>query len=54
MDQPVNILLRPNPEGLGLQGGLPLELPPSFFVEVQAQGLPDQLTLGPVFSVDAP
>lgn len=54
MDQPVDIFLRPNPEGLSLQGGLPLEFPPSLLVEVQAQGLPDQLAFGPIFFLGSP
>jgi hypothetical protein len=49
MDESIHIFLRPNPERLSLQSCLPLKLPPPLFLEVQAQGLPHQLTLGSVF-----
>jgi len=49
MDDSVHIFFGPNPEGLSLQGCLALKLPPTSFLEVEAQGLPDQLTLGSVF-----
>lgn len=49
MDESIHILFRPDPEGLSLQGCLPLEFPPPLFIEVHAQGLPDQLALRSVF-----
>jgi hypothetical protein len=54
MDESIHIFLRPNPEGLSLQSCLPLKLPPPLFLEVQAQGLPHQLTLGSVFFLGCP
>jgi hypothetical protein len=49
MDESIDILFCPDPECLRLQGSLLLECPPPSFRDVQAQGLPDQLTLGSVF-----
>lgn len=49
MDESIHILFRPDPEGLGLEGSFPLEFSPAPFIEVNAQGLPNQLAFGPVF-----
>jgi hypothetical protein len=49
VDESIHILLRPDPEGLSLQGRLSLELSPPLLFEVEAQGLPNQLALGSVF-----
>jgi len=49
MDETIHVLFTSYPQGLGPTGGLALEfLPPAFF-EIHAQGLTDQLALGPVF-----
>lgn len=49
VDESIYILFRPDPEGLGLQGGLALEFPPALLLKVKTQGLSHQLTLGSVF-----
>jgi hypothetical protein len=48
MDESVDILFRPDPNGPGLQGSFLLEFPPPVFLKVHTQGLPDQLALGSV------
>lgn len=54
MDESIHILLRPNAESLSVQGRLSLELSPPLLFEVEAQGFPDQLTLGSGFFLGAP
>jgi hypothetical protein len=49
MDELIHLLLCPDAQGPGSQGGLLLELPPLPFLEVHAQGLSNELTLRPVF-----
>jgi hypothetical protein len=48
MNKAIHILLRLNSEGLRLDGCLALESPPASFLDVHAQCLPNQLTLGSV------